>query len=137
MQSLPKVCEFWCVQYNFICSSDTCIWLVVFSSYKTMLWYSWNNVFTPLSIFLNHSSYLKKWSCFVSNWDRWQSIFVDWQKLRSLTFKFMMLIPANDLSCYLCLSLCIKFCENWLSPISVSANPRKLTTTKINEPTVL
>lgn len=39
------------------------------------------------------------------------SIFVDWQKLRcSLIFEIVVLVLACDFCCYLCLSLCTKFC---------------------------
>lgn len=40
------------------------------------------------------------------------SIFMDWQKLKYVfTFVFVVLIHANDFSCYhLCLSLCTKVC---------------------------
>ena len=38
------------------------------------------------------------------------SIFVDLQKLRcSLKFEFLVLMLANDFSCYLCFSMCTEF----------------------------
>jgi len=41
----------------------------------------------------------------------YESFHVDWQNLRCLlTFSFVVLILANDFSCYLCFSFCIQFC---------------------------